>query len=129
MVQFVLPDSHAGVAGVGEGGVDFPRYGVTDAAPTATITIDRRVLDDVMLGQAQFPALLQSGAIRVGGDRAAFLSWFAQHPPADPRFNIIVPSGPGGLSKADARNRRPSRERRVGNECVLTCRSSGGPCT
>src|SRR3546814_14421057 len=76
--QFVLPDSHEAVAVVVEGGVEFPRYGVTDAAPTATITIDRRVLDDGMLGQAQFPALLQSGGIRVEGDRAAFLSWFAQ---------------------------------------------------
>src|SRR3546814_6152833 len=65
--QFVLPDSHEAVAVVVEGGVEFPRYGVTDAATTATITIDRRVLDDVMLGQAQFPALLQSGAIRVEG--------------------------------------------------------------
>src|SRR3546814_2945498 len=85
--QFVLPDSHEAVAVVVAGGVEFPRYGVTDAAPTATITIDRRVLDDVMLGQAPLPALLQSGAIRVEGDRAAFLSWFAPHPPADPSFH------------------------------------------
>ena len=55
------------VAVVVEGGVEFPRYGVTDAAPTATITIDRGTLDDVMLGQAAFPALLQSGAIRIDG--------------------------------------------------------------
>ena len=89
--QFVLPDSREAVAVVVEGGVEFPRYGVTDAAPTATITIDRKTLDDVMLGQAQFPALMQSGAIRIDGDRAAFLSWFALHPRADPRFNIVVP--------------------------------------
>ena len=89
--QFVLPDSKEAVAVVVEGGVEFPRYGVTDAAPTATITIDRGTLDDVMLGQAQFPALMQSGAIRIDGDRAAFLSWFALHPRADPRFNIVVP--------------------------------------
>jgi hypothetical protein len=44
-----------------------------------------------MLGQAQFPALLQSGAIKIDGDRMAFLSWFALHPPADPRFNVVVP--------------------------------------
>ena len=73
------------------GGVEFPRYGVTEAAPTATVTLDRKTLDDVMLGQAQFPALLQSGAIKIDGDRMAFLSWFALHPPADPRFNVVVP--------------------------------------
>jgi alkyl sulfatase BDS1-like metallo-beta-lactamase superfamily hydrolase len=89
--QFILPDSKEAVAVVVGGGVEFPRYGVTDAAPTATITIDRKTLDDVMLGQAQFPALMQSGAIRIDGDRMAFLSWFALHPPQDPRFNIVVP--------------------------------------
>lgn len=89
--QFVLPDSKESVAVVVGGGVEFPRYGVTDPAPTATITIDRATLDNVMLGQAQFPALMQSGAIRIEGDRMAFLSWFALHPPADPRFNVVVP--------------------------------------
>ncbi|HMQ20334.1 MAG TPA: alkyl sulfatase C-terminal domain-containing protein, partial [Sphingopyxis sp.] len=86
-----LPDSGGGVAVIGRGGVEYPRSGATDPAPTATITIDRKTLDDVMLGEAQFPALLQSGAIRVEGDRMAFLAWFALHPPADPRFNVVVP--------------------------------------
>jgi alkyl sulfatase BDS1-like metallo-beta-lactamase superfamily hydrolase len=89
--QFVLPDSKETVAVLVGGGVEVPRPGWTDPAPTATITVDRRTLDDVMLGAAQFPALLQSGAIRVEGDRAAFLSWFALHPPADPRFNVVEP--------------------------------------
>lgn len=89
--QFLLPDSKEAVAIVVGGGVEVPRYGMTDPAPTATITINRATLDDVMLGQAQFPALLQSGAIKIDGDRAAFLSWFALHPPADPRFNVVVP--------------------------------------
>ncbi|WP_168454039.1 alkyl/aryl-sulfatase [Sphingopyxis microcysteis] len=89
--QFILPDSKETVAIVVGGGVEVPRYGVTDAAPTATVTLDRKTLDDVMLGQAQFPALMQSGAIKIDGDRMAFLSWFALHPPADPRFNVVVP--------------------------------------
>ena len=89
--QFVLPDSKETVAVLVGGGVEVPRAGWTDPAPTATITIDRRTLDDVMLGEAQFPALLQSGAIRVEGDRAAFLSWFALHPAADPRFHVVEP--------------------------------------
>ncbi|WP_428631403.1 alkyl/aryl-sulfatase [Sphingopyxis sp.] len=89
--QFVLPDSKEAVAVVVGGGVEVPRYGVTDPAPTATVTLNRATLDDVMLGQAQFPALMRSGAIRIDGDRMAFLSWFALHPPADPRFNVVVP--------------------------------------
>ena len=55
------------------------------------MTLDRKTLDDVMLGQAQFPALMQSGAIKIEGDRMAFLGWFALHPAADPRFNVVVP--------------------------------------
>ncbi|WP_033074286.1 alkyl/aryl-sulfatase [Sphingopyxis sp. MWB1] len=89
--QFILPDSEEHIAVVVRGGGEVPRYGVTDAAPTATITVDRATLDDVMLRKADFPALLQSGAIKVAGDRAAFLRWFALHPPADPTFNIVVP--------------------------------------
>lgn len=89
--QFILPDSKESVAVVVGGGVEFPRYGVTDPAPTATITIDRKILDEAMMARAQFPALIQSGAIRIDGDRQAFLSWFALHPPADPRFNVVVP--------------------------------------
>jgi len=89
--QFVLPDSKETVAVVVGSGVEFPRYGVTDPAPTATVTIDRKILDEAMMGRAQFPALIQSGAIRIDGDRMAFLSWFALHPPADPRFNVVVP--------------------------------------
>ncbi|QCB56555.1 MBL fold metallo-hydrolase [Sphingopyxis sp. PAMC25046] len=89
--QFILPDSKESVAVVVGGGVEFPRYGVTDPAPTATITIDRKILDEAMMGRAQFPALIQSGAIKVDGDRQAFLSWFGLHPPADPRFNVVVP--------------------------------------
>src|SRR3546814_12020490 len=55
--QFVLPDSHEAVAVVVEGGVEFPRYGVTDAATTAEITHDRRGVDDGIPGPAHFPAL------------------------------------------------------------------------
>ncbi|MBO9695336.1 MAG: MBL fold metallo-hydrolase [Sphingopyxis sp.] len=89
--QFVLPDSKETVAVVVGGGVEFPRYGVTDPEPTATVTIDRKILDEAMMARAQFPALIQSGAIRIDGNRTAFLQWFALHPPADPRFNVVVP--------------------------------------
>lgn len=89
--QFVLPDTGETVEVQVAGGVEFPRVGSRAAQPTATITIDRKTLDDISLGTANFAALMQSGAIRIDGDRAALLGWFALHPPANARFNIVVP--------------------------------------
>lgn len=89
--QFILPDRQERVAIDVGNGVEFPRYGSSFASPTATITINRRALDDVTLGVATFPQLLQSGAVKVEGDMPAFLAWFALHPPANPRFGVVVP--------------------------------------
>lgn len=89
--QFILPDRGERVAIEVGGGVEFPRFGGSFAQPTATITIDRKALDDVSLGAASFPQLLASGAVKVEGDMAAFLAWFALHPPANARFGVVVP--------------------------------------
>lgn len=89
--QFKLPDSQEDIAVLVSGGVEFPRYAHVEAAPTATITLNRSVLDDIMLRQANFPELIGSGAIKVEGDREAFLRWFALHPSASPSFNVVVP--------------------------------------
>jgi alkyl sulfatase BDS1-like metallo-beta-lactamase superfamily hydrolase len=89
--QFILPDRKERVAIEVGNGVEFPRFGGSFASPTATITIDRKALDNVSLGTATFPQLLQSGAVKVEGDMAAFLSWFALHPPANPQFGVVVP--------------------------------------
>lgn len=89
--QFILPDRGEQVAIEVGGGVEFPRYGSRFAAPTATITIDRAALDDVTLGAATFPQLVQSGRVQIAGDVAAFGQWFALHPPYDPRFAVVEP--------------------------------------
>jgi alkyl sulfatase BDS1-like metallo-beta-lactamase superfamily hydrolase len=89
--QFILPDRGERVGIEVGNGVEFPRYGATLTAPTATITIDRKALDDVSLGAASFPQLLASGAVKVEGDMPAFLAWFALHPPANGRFGVVVP--------------------------------------
>jgi alkyl sulfatase BDS1-like metallo-beta-lactamase superfamily hydrolase len=89
--QFILPDRGERVAIDVGNGVEFPRYGGSFAAPTATITIDRKALDDVSLGAVSFPQLLASGAVKVEGDMAAFSGWFALHPPANARFGVVVP--------------------------------------
>ena len=89
--QFILPDRGEQVAINVGGGVEFPRYGSRFAAPTATITIDRASLDDVTLGAATFPQLVQSGRVKIEGNIAAFAQWFALHPPYDPRFAVVEP--------------------------------------
>lgn len=89
--QFNLPDTGEHIAVTVADGVEFPRYGHSDAAPTTTITLNRAVLDDIMLGQAKFPDLIASGAISISGERAAFLSWFALHPAQSAPFNIVLP--------------------------------------
>jgi alkyl sulfatase BDS1-like metallo-beta-lactamase superfamily hydrolase len=68
-----------------------PRYGSTDANPTATLTLNRSDLDDVIIGEASFPALIQSGKIRIDGDAQALLGWFMLHSQANPLFNVVVP--------------------------------------
>lgn len=89
--QFILPDRGEHVAIEVGGGVEFPRYGSRFAAPTATITIDRAALDDVTLGAATFPQLVQAGRVKIEGNVAAFGRWFALHPPFDPRFAVVEP--------------------------------------
>lgn len=89
--QFILPDTRESVEVMVNNGVEFPRYGGKAASPTATITLDRATLDDVITGTAQFPALMREGKVKVEGDMAAFIGWFALHPPVDPKFNVVVP--------------------------------------
>jgi alkyl sulfatase BDS1-like metallo-beta-lactamase superfamily hydrolase len=89
--QFILPDRGESVAIEVGNGVEFPRYGSRFGSPTATITIDRKAMDDVTLGEATFPQLLQSGRVTVEGDAAAFARWFALHPAADTQFGVVVP--------------------------------------
>ncbi len=89
--QFILPDRSEQVAIEVGGGVEFPRYGKRFDAPTATITIDRAALDDVTLGAATFPQLVQSGRVKIEGNMPAFAQWFALHPPYDPRFAVVEP--------------------------------------
>lgn len=89
--QFILPDRSEEVAIEVGGGVEFPRYASRFASPTATITMDRSALDDVTLGAATFPQLVQSGRVRIAGNMAAFAEWFALHPPFDARFAVVEP--------------------------------------
>lgn len=89
--QFILPDRTEEVAIEVGGGVEFPRYGGRFASPTATITIDRAAFDDVTLGTATFPQLVQQGRVTIAGDAAAFGQWFALHPPFDANFAVVEP--------------------------------------
>lgn len=68
-----------------------PRLGLTPDAPAATLTMDRRDLDRLVLREAAFPALVASGAARIEGDATALGAFFntLDAPPGD--FNVVVP--------------------------------------
>jgi alkyl sulfatase BDS1-like metallo-beta-lactamase superfamily hydrolase len=89
--QFALPDTKELVEVQVNNAVEFPRYGSRAAAPTATVTIDRSTLNQMMAGTADVAALFQSGKIKIEGDRSAFLGWFALHPKFNPKFNVVEP--------------------------------------
>ncbi len=89
--QFILPDSNEQVEVQVANGVEFPRYGSKAVNPAATATIERSDLNQIMAGTADAATLLVNGKIRIDGDRAAFLRWFALHPKSTPKFNVVEP--------------------------------------
>lgn len=89
--QFILPDSNEQVEVQVSNGAEFPRYGSKAANPVATATIERSDLNQIMAGTADAATLLLSGKIKIQGDRAAFLRWFALHPKSTPKFNVVEP--------------------------------------
>lgn len=89
--QFILPDSKEQVEVQVSNGVEYPRYGSKATNPAATATIERSDLNQIMAGTADAAILLANGKIRIDGDRAAFLRWFALHPKSTPKFNVVEP--------------------------------------
>ncbi len=69
-----------------------PRIGslVSDNV-TATITINRKDLDRVSLGEADFKELVDNGTIQITGDKAAFSSFLGMIDKFNFWFNIIEP--------------------------------------
>lgn len=89
-IVFEFPDTeetitlHVGVD------VIVPRAGA-DADPAATVRLDRADFDRLVLGDAQVPSLLLSGAMALEGDTTALANLFGalEQPPF--WFNIVTP--------------------------------------
>lgn len=65
--------------------------GATADHPIAHLTLTRATLLSLFAGQADLPALVQSGALQIGGDLAALRQFFSLFDRADAQFAIVLP--------------------------------------
>jgi len=56
-----------------------------------TVTIPRTIMNDALIGKADFPKLIQSGEIKLEGNAAAFIQFFGLLDRFDNAFNIVTP--------------------------------------
>lgn len=90
-INFILPDTAETLGILVNGDVEIPRYGATLADADATVTLNRADFDAIVLGETDFPRLMQSGAMTITGDKALFVRWLILHPPFDPAFAVVTP--------------------------------------
>lgn len=90
--NITMPDVNEKVALIIENGVVNPRIGshVPDNV-TATITINRKDLDRVSLGEASFKDLVANGTIKIDGDKNAFTSFLGMIDNFNFWFHIVEP--------------------------------------
>jgi alkyl sulfatase BDS1-like metallo-beta-lactamase superfamily hydrolase len=90
--NIAMPDVNEKVALIIENGVVNPRIGSHETeAVTATVTINRKDLDRVSLGEATFKDLVDNGTIKINGDKNAFTSFLEQIDNFNFWFNIVEP--------------------------------------
>jgi alkyl sulfatase BDS1-like metallo-beta-lactamase superfamily hydrolase len=83
------PDETWGLE-VGNGVLNFTE-GLTFDAPDASVSCARSAIDAALLGQAAFPAQIESGAIAIEGDSGAFVEFLGLLDDFDFWFNIVTP--------------------------------------
>lgn len=90
--NITMPDVNEKVALIVENGVINPRIGshVTEGV-TASITMNRKDLDKISLGEASFKALIDNDTIKITGDKAAFNNLLAMIDKFDFWFHIVEP--------------------------------------
>lgn len=90
--NIIMPDVDEKVTLIVENGVVNPRIGsnVTENV-TATLTINRKDLDRISLGEAKFIDLVNDGTIKVTGDKNAFISFLGKMDDFNFWFNIVEP--------------------------------------
>lgn len=71
--------------------VEIPRVGAAQGPVTATITLPRMAFLGLVAGRVSVPALVESGALQVDGDRAALAGWLARHRRGEAEFAVVTP--------------------------------------
>ena len=89
-IVFDFPDTGEMLTLLVERAVLVPRAGQI-AEPTATVTVNRRDLDRLILQQTNALLLMTEGAMQVQGDRTALAALFAALDQPEFWFNTVVP--------------------------------------
>lgn len=90
--NIILPDVKDKVALIVSNGVVTPRIGSNlTQNVTASITIDRKNLDLISLGQAKYEDLYKDGRLKIDGDKASFDKFLSKLDSFNFWFNIIEP--------------------------------------
>ncbi len=90
--NITMPDIKEKAALIVENGVVTPRIGShVDGNVTATLTLNRKDLDRISLGESSFKELADNGTIKITGDAAAFNAFISKIDKFDFWFHIVEP--------------------------------------
>ena len=87
----VMPDVGEKFAVYVENGVMNYTLNHQDLLADATVTLDRRVLDDINLGQTSLDQAITDGDVNIDGDAEQFGNFVAMLDTFDFWFNIVTP--------------------------------------
>jgi alkyl sulfatase BDS1-like metallo-beta-lactamase superfamily hydrolase len=90
-VDWVFTDTNERLSVTLENGVLRHKAGTGHPQPDATVTLTRRVLDDIAARNATFAGRLLAGDIRVEGSALRFLEMMSCLDEPSPWFNIVTP--------------------------------------
>ncbi|MBN1614005.1 MAG: MBL fold metallo-hydrolase [Deltaproteobacteria bacterium] len=90
-VDWVFSDTKQAYSVTLENSVLNYKAGKRAAAPDATVTLTREVLDDISLKRATFPGRILAGDIKVEGSKRKFLEMLSCLEPSAFWFNIVTP--------------------------------------
>ncbi|MEN2490332.1 alkyl sulfatase dimerization domain-containing protein [Flavobacterium sp. B11] len=90
--NITMPDVNEKVALLIENGAVNPRIGSNVSEDvTASLTINRKDLDRISLGETSFKDLVDNGTIKISGDKNAFTSFLSKIDTFNFWFNIVEP--------------------------------------
>lgn len=91
IINFDFPDQNAQYMLELGNGVLHNTPGIQSSDANLTLTMARGALDKLILKEAEFPQLVQSGEIRFQGDPMAFGALMGMMDDFDPWFALVTP--------------------------------------